>query len=627
MLPMQSDRAAASRSGSRRAHGPPGSPMNGPATRFVAARAGAGGSGSGSSSSNTSSSYGSSGRTSGRATTSRADLNASLLSALAEQFQRESLPWIQDLIAPLLQGPPQPLTDTVSPEALGDLDSRFLDVGGLRLHVKSRRGYGGSSSGSGSGSGSGGGGGSTGGSGSGSALAQPAAREAQAAAAALQAGAGTAEAAEAAESLPAALAGVGEDGGADSDGPSGGAAPSAPASAGSDGGHLLPPVLLLMHGLNGSTFSWRLQLDELSTAVSPATGGCDVVAYDRPPYGLSSRPLGGWAEGDAEANPYTLAGGARLAAELLEKVMDEQEAVAAAAAAAAVAAAGGSSGSSSTSGSRSGQSRRRAVLVGHSAGASVAVETALRNPHLVSGLVLIAPAISVDPKGFLARADLGQLLRFAWTRALIAGDATGVNYVRRQVLKRRSEVAQGRLGIYSDESDVPQEVIDGFLLPLRAHDWDRGTLQVYRSLQVAGSPQPLQQLRVPVLIIQGRQDTAVPLAAAEAVAAALRERQAAAAASGHGAAAAAATATAAPPVTELVVLEGCGHVPMDEQPAQVLALTAEFINRHCTATVAAAGVHRRGRAQQPHTSPGDASSPGDDAVRGQLVAARVCEAD
>ena len=47
--------------------------------------------------------------------------------------------------------------------------------------------------------------------------------------------------------------------------------------------------------------------------------------------------------------------------------------------------------------------------------------------------MLVAPAVSTDTKGFLGRADLGQLVRFAWTRALLATDGPGLNYVRRQV--------------------------------------------------------------------------------------------------------------------------------------------------------------------------------------------------
>jgi hypothetical protein len=50
----------------------------------------------------------------------------------------------------------------------------------------------------------------------------------------------------------------------------------------------------------------RLLMDDLAAYVSPNTGGCRVVAYDRPPYGLSQRPLSWQREED---NPYTVEGG------------------------------------------------------------------------------------------------------------------------------------------------------------------------------------------------------------------------------------------------------------------------------------------------------------------------------
>ncbi|GIL93451.1 hypothetical protein Vretifemale_20850 [Volvox reticuliferus] len=309
------------------------------------------------------------------------------------------------------------------------------------------------------------------------------------------------------------------------------------------------PMLLLMHGLNGSTFSWRLLMDDLSAYVSPSTGGCRVVAYDRPPYGLSQRPLTWRREED---NPYTLAGGARLAAGLLDALLGPTP---------AQSAASGAAPGAAVLQQRASDVGKQAVLVGHSAGASVAVETALRYPERVCGLVLIAPAISTDPRGFLARADLGQLLRFAWTRSLLSVDGPGLHYVRRQVMKRKAEVEAGRLGLYADEREVPQEVIDGYLRPLRARDWDVGMLMAYRSLQVSGGPPHLEQLRVPVLVLQGREDRTVPMETAQAVAAALKRRQGA--------------------VTEVVVLEHCAHVPMDEQPLEVLSAIADFVNRHC----------------------------------------------
>ncbi len=78
----------------------------------------------------------------------------------------------------------------------------------------------------------------------------------------------------------------------------------APHGAAAGAGHG-PSGLLLLHGLNGSTFSWRLLLDDLAAYTTPFRGS-KVVAFDRPPYGLSGRPLQ-WE--DPDDNPYTNEGG------------------------------------------------------------------------------------------------------------------------------------------------------------------------------------------------------------------------------------------------------------------------------------------------------------------------------
>lgn len=59
----------------------------------------------------------------------------------------------------------------------------------------------------------------------------------------------------------------------------------------------------------------RTVMQPLSEAtISDAFPGCRVVAFDRPPFGLSERPLQ-WLEG---LEPYSCTGGARLAAGLLD---------------------------------------------------------------------------------------------------------------------------------------------------------------------------------------------------------------------------------------------------------------------------------------------------------------------
>ena len=54
------------------------------------------------------------------------------------QFRRDTVPALQELIQPVLAGPPPPLTDTVTPQQLADPDSRFLEVDGVTLHYMER---------------------------------------------------------------------------------------------------------------------------------------------------------------------------------------------------------------------------------------------------------------------------------------------------------------------------------------------------------------------------------------------------------------------------------------------------------------------------------------------------------
>ena len=70
--------------------------------------------------------------------------------------------------------------------------------------------------------------------------------------------------------------------------------------------------------------------------------GCHVIAFDRPPFGLSQRPLT-WEEG---RDPYSSEGGARLAAGLLDAL-----------------------------------GVKSAVIVGHSMGATVSVELLKQCAH------------------------------------------------------------------------------------------------------------------------------------------------------------------------------------------------------------------------------------------------------
>ncbi len=105
------------------------------------------------------------------------------------------------------------------------------------------------------------------------------------------------------------------------------------------------PVLLL-HGFLGSTFDWRLNIDELAAA------GFRVIAFDRPPYGLSAKPT------DYD---FSHVGQAKFTAALLDEL-----------------------------------GVSRATLVGHSIGANVALHLTIINPDRINRLVLISGTILSD---------------------------------------------------------------------------------------------------------------------------------------------------------------------------------------------------------------------------------------
>ncbi len=116
------------------------------------------------------------------------------------------------------------------------------------------------------------------------------------------------------------------------------------------------PAFFLLHGFGASTFSWR-------EVMGPLAEMGTVVTFDRPAFGLTERPTPGEWEGQS---PYAPEAQADLTVGLMDALGVE-----------------------------------RAVLVGNSAGGTVALLTALTYPERVVGLVLVdaagAPLASCAP--------------------------------------------------------------------------------------------------------------------------------------------------------------------------------------------------------------------------------------
>jgi pimeloyl-ACP methyl ester carboxylesterase len=181
----------------------------------------------------------------------------------------------------------------------------------------------------------------------------------------------------------------------------------------------------------------------------------------------------------------------------------------------------------------------RPALVGHSLGGAVAALAAARLEGRARRLVLL------DAAGFnLAPEDRPALVR-------LAGSPAG-RLLELLPLRRRA-LALGLRQVFFDDALVTPERVDEYLAPLARP----GAVASVRSLLRDEGLSPafqaaLASLRLPTLVVWGREDAWIPVAHADRFAAAL-------------------------PGSRRVVLEGCGHMPQEERPAEVARLIAGFL--------------------------------------------------
>jgi pimeloyl-ACP methyl ester carboxylesterase len=256
-------------------------------------------------------------------------------------------------------------------------------------------------------------------------------------------------------------------------------------------------AFLLLHGFAASTFSWREVMPPL------AEGGDTVVAFDRPAFGLTERPMPGEWQG---ASPYGLEAQADLTAGLLDELGIDH-----------------------------------AVLVGNSAGGTVALLTALLYPERVEALVLVDAGVY---GGGMTPSWVRPLLRTPQARRL------GPLFVR----SIRDWGYEFGRSAWHDPSRFTAEIWEGYARPLRAENWDRALWELTVARGVPDLPARLNELQMPVLVITGDDDRIVPteqsLRLAEEI-----------------------------PAAELAVLSACGHVPQEECPDAFLAAVEGFLER------------------------------------------------
>jgi pimeloyl-ACP methyl ester carboxylesterase len=214
------------------------------------------------------------------------------------------------------------------------------------------------------------------------------------------------------------------------------------------------PVFVLLHGFGASLFSWR-------EVMAPLAQRGTVIAYDRPAFGLTSRPLPGDWHG---ASPYGPEAQADLLVALLDKLGVQQ-----------------------------------AILVGNSAGGAIAVYTALHDPERVQALVLVDAAIY---GGGGTPAWVRPALRLPQARRL------GPLFVR----SIRTWGQDFLRSAWHDPSKITPEIQAGYTKPLRAQNWDRALWELTIASHELYLGAQLAHLHVPALVVTGDDDRIVPTA-------------------------------------------------------------------------------------------------------------------
>jgi pimeloyl-ACP methyl ester carboxylesterase len=172
---------------------------------------------------------------------------------------------------------------------------------------------------------------------------------------------------------------------------------------------------------------------------------------------------------------------------------------------------------------------RRAPIVGHSMGGTVALKFALGYPERVSQVVVIgAPIVGTYMNPLL------KLAGYRWTAEIVWRIPLILEIIRRILL--------------SGDSERVQKMI--------LHDLERATKESYfRSvgdLRSADLRSKLPGLRVPALGIYGRHDNIVSPVNADLLQAAL-------------------------PQAEVVIMNGSRHFPMDDEPERFLQTLGRFV--------------------------------------------------
>jgi pimeloyl-ACP methyl ester carboxylesterase len=182
----------------------------------------------------------------------------------------------------------------------------------------------------------------------------------------------------------------------------------------------------------------------------------------------------------------------------------------------------------------------RAHLVGHSYGGGLSLFLASRHPERLRTLILVDSSAPTYPEDRRSRLASFRPLAGAFLRS---------------VALRPSMVRRGLEHSLYDDSLVTPELVEAYLDRLLIQGSDDAFYGLTVPRTAPGPAVELEKIQAPTLAVWGAEDELVSLASGRA-------------------------ATARIPGSEFVVIEKCGHLPMEEKPEELLRAVLPFLERH-----------------------------------------------
>ena len=259
-----------------------------------------------------------------------------------------------------------------------------------------------------------------------------------------------------------------------------------------------PHTIVFLHGFASSLYSWRHAMAGLRDRYR-------VIAFDRPGFGLSGRPLRGTWQG---TSPYTNTAAAEQTVALMDALGVE-----------------------------------KAVLVGHSQGATLSVIIGAIHPERVEALVLV----NTPSAARRFRQVPGGLVD--WLRALPHVERLSP-LLARPFFGRNARAVMGLA--YHDPARLSDETIELELKATRVRDWDRSYVELTPIQAGLHVPEAMAAVTQPTLVVAGRNDHTVPY----------RDQV---------------RASRAIPGARLITFDATGHVVPEERPEAFLDVLEEFL--------------------------------------------------